>query len=106
MLVDVFYLVALQAVDAGHLILLQLLHFDPASPIGRSGLDTWILLRMLAASVRNNLGVRARASIAALVLHKLELLLLLRLFVFLHQAAQEILVVAARRLRDIARTSR
>lgn len=51
------------------------------------------------------MGVRGGTSVAALVLHELELLLLLRLLVFLHQAAQEILIVT-RCLGNIGRASR
>lgn len=56
-----------------------------------------MLLRMLAAAVAvENLGIHRRPTPAALILHKLELLRLLRFFIFFHQGAEEVFIVSRR----------
>lgn len=86
LLVNVFDLARFDIAAAGTIILLNFLHFDGPSLVLLSRLPRTVRLELLAAAVgRQNLGVRSRTAVTALVLHELELL-------FLHQAAQKVIV--------------
>lgn len=74
---NVFDLACFDIAATGTIVFLNFLHFDGPSLVLLSRLPRAMRLKLLAATVgRQNLGVRSRTAVTALVLHELELLFL------------------------------
>ena len=96
--VNVFNLIRLYVI-LRHLVFLNFLNLYPTSFVSLSlrCLRNKMLLRVLTISMTSqNLCVHGRARFTRLVLHDLELLSLMRFFIFLHQTSQKVFVITCR----------
>lgn len=95
--VNIVDLVGLHCAPAGNVVLLYFLHFDGTSLILLGRLPLVLLLSVLTAPMRAQYLVRGGgSSISVLALEELQLLLVLRLLVLLHEALEVAVAVASR----------